>query len=364
MRVLVAPQEFKGTLTAAQAAEAIAGGLRSARPEWSVTTLPIADGGPGTLEALIASSQVEAREVEVEDPLGRTVHARFGMSSLRHAFVEMAEASGLWRLSHEERDALSASTRGTGELIRAALDQGAVAIDVGAGGSATSDGGKGALEALGVSFLDAGGTALEPGGGSLEKLARIDMSSVDPRLHGVALRIWVDVQNPLTGPEGAARIYAPQKGAMASQVEQLERGLVRLASLGRSDAATLPGSGAAGGLAFGLVAFAGARIVPGFDALAELIGLDQRLRDCDLVITGEGRVDVQTSFGKGPASLARRARALGLKAVCFAGQVADAPEPLGFDQLVPTSPSGLVPSPAEAAPQLEAAARAWAERAG
>lgn len=366
MRVLVAPQEFKGTLTAREAAEAISRGVASARPGWALGVAPVADGGPGTLDALISAGQVQPHEAEVEDPLGRRVRAILGLGSDGGAFVEMAQASGLWRVASGERDALSASTFGTGQLIRAALDQGATSIELGAGGSATTDGGTGALRALGIELRDDAGRPLPRGGGALERLASIDVSGLDPRVSTVPLRVWVDVQNPLTGLDGAARIYAPQKGANPEQVDRLERGLVRFAQVTARttglDLSATPGCGAAGGLAFGLLAFAGARIVPGFEALSRVLRLDDRLREADVVITGEGRLDVQTGFGKGPAALARRARSLGRRAVCFAGQVArDASSATAeFDEVIATSRGGAVPSREEAAAQLEEAARAWA----
>lgn len=364
MRVLVAPQEFKGTLSAAQAAEAIAQGVRGAQPGWEVELAPIADGGPGTVDALVSTTQYRPIEAQVTDALGRRVTAYFAMRGDGEAVVEMAQACGLSLLAASERDPLRATSYGAGELIRAALDAGAKQIDVGAGGSATTDGGAGALLALGMRLLDAGGGDLPPGGAALRGLAAVDATTLDMRLANAKLRVWVDVQNPLLGPDGAAGVYAPQKGARGEEVAVLEAGLARLAAVlrdaGLGDVAALPGAGAAGGLAFGLSAVFGAQLVPGFEQVARALRLEERVRACDVVLTGEGRLDVQTGYGKGPAALAQLARARGRPIICFAGQVNDEGAARAFDHVEVAGGGLQVPSAAQARTDLQRAAARWA----
>jgi glycerate 2-kinase len=367
MRVLIAPQEFKGTLSGRAAAEAIARGLGNARPDWELDLAPLADGGPGTMDALLAACGGERRAVVVEDPLGRPVSAAFGILSDgdRTAIVEMAEASGLWRLTREELDPHRSSTFGTGQLVRAALEEGCRRILVGAGGSATNDGGAGAVEALGARLLDASGQPVARGGAALAGLARVELDGLHPALREADLRVATDVRNPLLGPTGATYVFGPQKGADAPALEVLEAALARFAervaeSIGR-DASAQEGTGAAGGLAFGLVAIAGARIAGGFDEVSRALELPRRLRSADVVITGEGRLDDQTPFGKGPGAVASEARRLGKRAVCFAGAVSGGREL--FDEVIQVSPGGERPPTATAAAALlEASAREWAAR--
>jgi glycerate 2-kinase len=367
MRVLIAPQEFKGTLSGREAAEAIARGLRAAHPNWELDLVPLADGGPGTLEALLTARGGERRTLRVEDPLGRPVDAAFGIlaDGEASAVVEMAEASGLWRLARDELDPERASTFGTGQLMRAALDAGCRSILVGAGGSATNDGGAGAVEALGAKLLDDSGEPLPRGGAALARLARVDVSALHPALREADVRVATDVRNPLLGPSGATRVFGPQKGADARTLETLEAALTRFAQIvarttGR-DLSAQEGAGAAGGLAFGLLAIAGARIAGGFDEVSEALELPRRIRSADVVITGEGRLDGQTPLGKGPGAVASEARRLGKRAVCFAGAVIDGRKL--FDQVIQVSPSGeRPPSPAHAAALLESSAREWAHR--
>jgi glycerate kinase len=277
MKLLVAPQEFKGSLTSAQAARAIASGIAEAKPEWVIDVAPLADGGPGTVEAFLSARRGQRKTTLVEDPLGRPVEAGWALLEDGTAIIEMAAASGLNLLAEAEYAPLAASSFGTGALVRAALDAGAARVLVGAGGSATTDGGAGAAMALGARLFDAKGLELPRTPGALARLARLDVSGVDPRLAQVPVQVITDVHNPLCGPEGAAQVYGPQKGADAETCELLDAGLARLAAtveaqLGKK-LATLPGSGAGGGLGYGLAALCGATISSGFDAVAGALGL-------------------------------------------------------------------------------------------
>ncbi len=329
MRVVVAPDSFGGSLDSVAVAAAIATGWHHARAGDALLPTPMADGGEGTLAAVAAAlgEQASRRSAFVHDPLGREVAADWLLlEEGKRAFIEMAAASGLAHLAVSERTPVSArvaSTLGTGELILAALDAGAAAIVIGIGGSATTDGGTGMLSALGVRFLDATGVALPPGGAALGRLARIDASALDPRLKGVDLVVASDVTNPLTGPAGAAAVYGPQKGADAEAVSELDAALTVLGAVvevatGRT-VAELPGSGAAGGTAAALLGFTDAVLRPGFEVVAELVGLPAGLAGADLVITGEGRADEQTLAGKTAMGVAQFARAAGVPVVLLCG---------------------------------------------
>ena len=291
--------------------------------------LPIADGGDGTLDVLLtdAGSQARVTHHAVTGPLGAPVQARLGWLSADVAVVELAEASGLHLLRAGMLDALAATSRGTGELLLASLAQGARRVIVGVGGSASTDGGAGLLQALGARLLRSAGTPIGPGGAALLQLDSIDLGGIDPRLRAAALDVAVDVRNPLLGPDGAATVFGPQKGASAADVALLERGLARLAAVAERDCgaaglATMPGSGAAGGCGFGL-ALAGAHLRPGAALVCDIVRLDAALERAALVLTGEGRLDAQTASGKGPHEVARRARAAGVTCVAIAGQVID-----------------------------------------
>lgn len=314
---LVAPNPYKGTLTAVQAAAALARGLRRAglrsRP------LPLADGGPGTLSALRAALGGRLRRARVAGPLGSPVSAVWLDLPGGLAVVESAQAIGLHRVPPVRRAALVASTEGLGQLLLAVAAAGKRRVLLGLGGSASSDGGVGLARALGWRFEDAAGQALAPGGGALEGLARLHR----PRrraLAGLRLEALCDVSAPLYGPRGAARVYAPQKGATPAQVGILDKGLRRLAALAGPALAREPGSGAAGGLGFGLRAFAGARLRPGAEALADWCGLESELERADWVLTGEGCLDAQSLQGKLPAFLARRAGTLGKPCIAVVGR--------------------------------------------
>lgn len=324
LKIAVATNAFKGTLSALAAAECIERGLKAALRCVEIIKIPVADGGDGTAAAIVAATGGRRVTSNVHDPLGRPLKAAWGLAGDgATAVIEMATASGLALLRREEFNPLLASTRGTGELIAAALRRGARKILVGIGGSATNDGGTGMARALGVRFLDRSGAELEEGGGSLARLARIDVSGLDPLLREAEIEVACDVTNPLTGPHGASRVYGPQKGADARAVTRLEAGLRRLAEVIRRDLGRdvehVPGAGAAGGIGAGLLAFAGGRLRPGVEIVIEAVGLARRLEGCDLVITGEGRLDGQTAFGKAPAGVARVAKSLGLPVVAICG---------------------------------------------
>jgi len=371
-RILVAPLEFKGSLTAGQAARAIEAGVRSGWPEVEVIVLPLADGGPGTADALVDALGGQWHSAWAHDALGRPLQAQWASWS-RGGVVEMARASGLSLLAPAERDALVASTLGTGELIVHALKHGIRSLLVGVGGSATNDGGVGALQALGYRFLDASGRALPPGGAALRNLARIVPDGLLPAVHETEMTVMTDVLNPLCGPSGASAVYGPQKGASPEDVELLDAALAHLAEIVKRDlgidAAHLPGTGAAGGLSYGLLVGCGARISRGFEHLAKLLDLDSKLRGVDFVLTGEGRLDTQTLSGKGPLELARRARQSGAtRVVAFAGKIdpraleGDHP----FHEVIQVSPPGWSEAdPAArsgAATLLTAAVEQWARR--
>jgi glycerate kinase len=347
LRVLVAPDKFKGSLTAQQAADAIAAGVQDAADalglELDLRRQPVADGGEGIVAAALAAGY-RAHPVTVSGPLGDPVQAGIalggapggsvgsvgsaGSGGSLVAVVELATASGLALLPGGRGDvttALTASSRGTGELVRAALDAGATRVVLGIGGSASTDGGTGLAAALGVRFLDAGGEDLPPGGRALADLDRVDTSVRDPRLDSVEVVVASDVDNPLTGPRGAAAVFGPQKGAGPAEVELLDSGLRRLADVLRRDAGadveTAPGAGAAGGVGAGAMALLGARLVPGIDLVLDLVGFDTTLTGTDLVVTGEGSFDDQSLGGKAPVGVARRASAHGVPVVVLAGRV-------------------------------------------
>lgn len=290
--------------------------------------MPVADGGDGTLDVLLAADAgSRVTEHNVTDPLGANVSARLGWLSDGSAVVEMAEASGLRLLGYRFADPLRATSRGTGELIAAALEGGARRIIVGVGGSACTDGGAGLLQALGARLVDGRGRDIEPGGSGLGELASIDLDGLDPRLRRVPVQVAADVRNPLLGPDGAAAVFAPQKGARPEDVAILEAGLERLVAVTDGKAAEIaatPGSGAAGGVAFALMLI-GASRVRGAVLICDLVGLDAALNTADLVLTGEGRLDAQTSWGKAPAEVARRAALAEIPCVAIAGSVQDLP---------------------------------------
>lgn len=325
-RVLIAADKFKGTLTAVQVAERVTAGLRRVVPGLAVEALPVADGGDGTVVAAVAAG-FEQRAVRVTGPLGEPVTAAFALRG-DTAVVEMAEASGLQRLPAGTFAPLTATTYGSGELLRAALDEGARTIVFGVGGSATTDGGAGMLAALGARFLDASGEPVGPGGGGLRDLATADLSGLDDRLTAIDLVLASDVDNPLTGPKGAPAVYGPQKGASPEDVAALDANLAHYAAVlertlgGRAAAHALaPGAGAAGGIGYGALVL-GARFRPGIEVMLDVLGFAAALDKATLVITGEGSLDEQTLHGKAPAGVAAAARAAGKEVVAVCGRLA------------------------------------------
>ncbi|MFF0199722.1 glycerate kinase [Streptomyces sp. NPDC005017] len=332
-RVLVAADKFKGSLTAVQVAERVTAGLRRVVPDIEVEALPVADGGDGTVAAAVAAG-FERHEVRVSGPLGDEVTAAFGLRA-GTAVVEMAEASGLQRLPEGVFAPLTASTYGSGELLRAALDAGARTIVFGVGGSATTDGGAGMLAALGARFLNAAGEPVPPGGGGLAALVSADLSGLDARLADVELVLASDVDNPLTGPMGAPAVYGPQKGASPEDVRALDEALGHFAKVledavgaRAAEFAAAPGAGAAGGIGYGAL-LVGARFRPGIDVMLDVLGFAPALERASLVITGEGSLDEQTLHGKAPAGVAAAARAAGKEVVAVCGRLALPPEALG-----------------------------------
>lgn len=347
--MVVALAAFKGALSAGDACRAVAAGVRLALPAVETRVVPVADGGEGTLDALVAARGGRCRGGLVHDPLGRLIEAHIGELPGHTAVVELAHASGYERLEDGERDPEVTSTRGTGEQIRAALDLGATTVIVGLGGSATTDGGMGIAEALGARFLDARGVELPGVGASLGRVARIDTSGLDARVASARILVACDVNNPLFGPRGAAHVFAPQKGADASGVARLDAGLRRFAGVVARDTgvdvAALPGGGAAGGAAAGLVAFLGATLTPGAPMVLEAAGLPAALDGAGLCVTGEGRLDAQTAHGKAPAAVARAAGDRGVPAVGVCGQLDLTPRGVRDVGLVAAFPVNRVLAP-------------------
>ena len=323
--VVVAPAAFKGAVSAAGAAKAIAVGLRLVAPRIELRLVPVADGGEGTLDALVAARAGQVHVVTVDDPLGRAVSARIGVLPDGIGVVELAQASGYERLTDAERDPEATSTFGTGQLIMAALERGSRRIIVTLGGSATNDGGLGLIRALGARITDAHGAELTGRGADLPRVAAIDLTGLDPRLAGVAIDVACDVRNPFHGADGAAHVFGPQKGADAAMVDRLDGGLASLAGVLRDqagvDVQAIPGAGAAGGAAGGMAALLGARLVPGAELVLDAVGLADALAGARLCITGEGRLDDQTMQGKAPATVAAMCRGMGVPCVGVCGEL-------------------------------------------
>lgn len=323
MHVVLAPDSFKNCLSAKEAAEALGKGVTRAAPNASLDHVPLADGGEGTVDALVAAAGGQRVTVTVTGPLGEPVEAGYGVLNGKAAVIEMAAASGHALLAQTQRDPRAATTYGTGELIAHALDNGFRDIIVGIGGSATNDAGAGMAQALGYRLLDASGRDLSPGGAALARIARIDAAHAHPSLSNASIRAACDVRNPLCGPEGASRVYGPQKGADAQTAAKLDAALHRFGAAieDQLGIAVLerPGAGAAGGLGAGLVAFCGAELDPGFDVVARAVNLEERIAAADLVLTGEGLLDAQTQSGKAPAGVAALAGRHGVPAIAIAG---------------------------------------------
>ncbi|TGG94197.1 glycerate kinase [Natronospirillum operosum] len=328
MRIVICPDSFKESMTALEAAQAIKAGLCSVWPQANYELLPLADGGEGTVQALLDATGGNWCEASVTDPLGKPVQARFGLlGDGRTAVLEMAEASGLQRVPPGRRDPRLTSSRGTGEMMLAALEQGVERLILGIGGSATNDGGAGMLQALGARLDDAQGEPIGPGAAGLARLASMDFGGLHPRLRQCELEVACDVTNPLLGDTGASAVFGPQKGADAAMVEQLDKWLAHYGALletttGRA-VINSPGAGAAGGMGAALMGALGANLKPGIDLIMAAVGLAERLQGADLVVTGEGRLDSQTLQGKTPAGVARLAAAAGVPVIGLGGSLAD-----------------------------------------
>jgi glycerate kinase len=331
MKILVAPDKFKGSLEAADVCRAAELGIKLAYPEAEVNSLPLADGGEGTTRILTEHTGGRYVEVAVRDPLGRQVAARYGVSGDGEtAFIEMALASGLMLLARNEYNPLKTSTFGTGELIKAAIDRGVKRIILGIGGSATTDGGIGMAAALGYKFYDESGKLLDPIGQSLNKISHIHTDDVDPRLSSIAFTVACDVTNPLFGDAGAAYIYGPQKGADAEMVKQLDLGLRNLSRIASQTFGTaiseFPGAGAAGGLGAGAMWFLNGKLEPGVSIVMKYTGIETHIQLADLVITGEGKVDAQTLQGKVVLGLSEFCRKYHKPLVVICGTLDISPE--------------------------------------
>lgn len=365
MKVVIAPDSFKESLSAAEVAAAIGRGWARVFPQAELLLLPMADGGEGTVDALLASLGGERRELQARGPLGEPITAHWGLLTDGSAAIEVASASGLHLIDPARRDVCRASSRGSGEVLLAALDAGATRIILGLGGSATNDGGAGLLQALGARLLDAQGQELEPGGAALAGLARIDLSQLDRRLSEVEILVAADVDNPLCGPRGASAIFGPQKGASPYDVDLLDAALGHFAScaaqaLGK-DWQHEAGVGAAGGLGFALKAFLGASFCPGIQLVARIAGLAEALVGADLLITGEGRLDSQTLHGKTPVGVAAIAKQAGVPVIALAGSLGEGYQALyqaGIDAAFSLAPGpiSLQLAMASAAGELEARA--------
>ncbi|WP_368544615.1 glycerate kinase [Enterobacter soli] len=326
MKIVIAPDSYKESLSALEVATAIEQGFREIFPSAQYVKLPVADGGEGTVEAMVAATHGRIVLVPVTGPLGERVEGFYGLSGdEQSAFIEMAAASGLELVAPSQRNPLKTTSWGTGELIRHALDVGVKHIIIGIGGSATNDGGAGMVQALGASLVDEQGLAIGPGGGELKKLARIDVSGLDPRLAECRIEVACDVTNPLTGEEGASAVFGPQKGATPEMIATLDSALAHYAQvIARDldlDVLNLAGGGAAGGMGAALYAFCGAQLRQGIEIVTDALHLDEQVADADLVITGEGRIDSQTIHGKVPVGVAKVAKRYGKPVIGIAGSL-------------------------------------------
>ncbi|MHC0468407.1 glycerate kinase [Citrobacter sp. EBS8] len=326
MKIVIAPDSYKESLSALEVATAIELGFREIWPEADYVKIPVADGGEGTVEAMVAATQGHLVHVDVTGPLGNTIQAFYGLSGdERTAFIEMAAASGLEQVPANLRDPLKTTSWGTGELIRHALDAGVEHIIIGIGGSATNDGGAGMVQALGARLLDAQDEDIAHGAMGLESLTRIDISQLDPRLAGCRIEVACDVTNPLTGKEGASVVFGPQKGATTEMIPRLDRALTHYAQLIARDldvnVLELAGGGAAGGMGAALYAFCGAQLRRGIEIVTDALRLDACVADADLVVTGEGRIDSQTIHGKVPVGVAKIAKRYNKPVIGIAGSL-------------------------------------------
>jgi len=345
MKIVVAPDSFKGSLTAIEVSDAIEKGIREVFPEAEIIKIPMADGGDGTVQCLVNATGGKILEEKVIGPLGNEVWAFYGiLGDRKTAIVEMAAASGLTLVPENKRDPLITTTYGTGQLIKAALNQGCRKMIIGIGGSATNDGGAGMVQALGTKLLDKDGEEIGFGGGELKKIVKIDISCMDKRLSDIKVLAASDVNNPLCGPQGASRIYGPQKGATPEIIEELDESLAYFAELIKrdlhKDIKDIPGAGAAGGLGASLIAFLNAELRPGIEIMIEAVKLEQAIKDADLVITGEGKIDSQTIYGKAPIGVAKIAKKHNIPVVAVAAIIEEDSrifQSYGIDTLIKVS---------------------------
>ena len=370
MKIVIAPDSFKGSLTALQVAEAMEVGLRRVFPDATIEKVPMADGGEGTVQSLVDATGGEILTAQVMDPLGNTIDAQYGvLGDGVTAVIEMAEASGLTLVPLNKRDPRITTTYGTGELIRSALAHGCRKLIIGIGGSATNDGGAGMAQALGAKLLTASGEQIKPGGGHLATLNSIDLSELDPRITETETVVACDVNNPLTGEQGASYVYGPQKGATREMIEMLDANLAHFDKILQRDLSksvgNVPGAGAAGGLGASLMAFVDASLKSGIEIVTEAAQLSKRLADADLVITGEGQINFQTVFGKTPVGVARVAKTHNIPVIAIAGSIADDSDGVydaGIDAMIDIVPE---PMPLETAIEnATALTEIAAERAG
>ena len=369
MKIVVAPDSFKGSLSALQAAEAIELGIGKVFPDANIKKIPMADGGEGTVQSLVDATGGQLLVERVADPLGNEIEAEYGILGDRTtAVIEMAAASGLTLVPIDRRDPFVTTTYGTGQLIKAALNRGCRKLIIGIGGSATNDGGAGMAEALGAKLLTSKGKSISLGGWGLGALDTINLSDLDSRLGATATVVACDVDNPLTGTNGAAHVYGPQKGATPEMIEILDANLARFASIVKRDmgksVGDIPGSGAAGGLGAGLIAFLNAELKSGVEIIIDAVQLEKQLEGASFVVTGEGEINFQTVFGKTPVGVAKLAKKLGIPAIAIAGSIADGADEVhkaGIDAVIDIVPT---PMPLERAVRnafdltVEAATRA------
>ena len=345
MKIVIAPDSFKGSLTAVEVSDAIEQGIREIFPEVEIVKIPMADGGDGTVQCLVNATEGEILKEKVTGPLGDEILASYGiLGDKKTAVIEMAEASGLTLVPENRRNPLVTTTYGTGQLIKFALDQGCRKMIIGIGGSATNDGGAGMVQALGAKLLDKDGEEIGFGGGELKKVFRIDTKYLDNRLSETKVLVASDVSNPLCGPQGASRIYGPQKGATPEVIEELDESLAYFAGIIKrdlnKDVKDIPGAGAAGGLGASLIAFLNAELRPGIEIIIEIVKLEQAIKGADLVITGEGKIDSQTIYGKAPIGVAKIAKKYHIPVIAVAaiiGNDADIVYQYGINTLLKIS---------------------------
>jgi len=376
MKIVIAPDSYKGSLSALQVAEAIERGIKKVDSGIETILVPMADGGEGTVQSLVDASEGRIVELIVHDPLFRKIKSFYGiMGDGKTAIIEMAAASGLPFLAPDERNPMKTTTYGTGELIKDALDKGCTDIIIGLGGSATNDGGCGMAQALGVRFLDANGDDIGFGGQELSKIQSIDISEIDSRIQSVQFLAACDVDNPLCGEKGASAVYGRQKGASEDDVITLEKGLNHFSTLVKQqldmDINDIPGAGAAGGLGAGVMIFLQAQLQRGIEIVTQITNLSEKMNGADLVITGEGRIDFQTAFGKTPFGVAQVAKAKNISTIALAGSLGEGYKTLykkGFDGIfsIIDKPMSLQEAINNAAELLENAAenviRLWIEK--